>query len=161
MPSRCDSTQQVTWSKQLKRAEEDGRLRCRTALPVGVTARELVNVSRRITMNEGMVGALSSDDAAAGIQANASHRVERVKWRALRCAHAKQTERRICRSGVSMASSGCGALGCVFTNSSRRRLPLQRMLPLAVHTTRGREWTTAYSRECDSVIPDRSSREQH
>ena len=66
MPSRCDSTQQATWSKQLKRAEEDGRLRCRTVLPVGVTARELVNVSRRITMNEGMVGALRCDDTAAG-----------------------------------------------------------------------------------------------
>ena len=30
------------------------------------------------------------------------------------------------------------------------------MLPLAVRTTRGRKWTTAYSRECDSVIPDQS-----
>ena len=123
MPSRCDSTQQATWSKQLKRAEEDGWLRYRTVLPVGVTARELVNVSRRITMNEGMVGALRCDDTAAGIQANASHRVERMKWRVLRCAHAKQTEWRICRDGVSMASFGCGAFGCVFANSSRRRLP--------------------------------------
>lgn len=126
MPSRCDSTQQATWSKQLKRAEEDGRMRRRTVLPVGVTApegRELVNVSRSITMNEGMVGALRCDDTAAGIQANASHRVERMKWRVLRCAHAKQTEWRICRDGVSMASFGCGAFGCVFANSSRRRLP--------------------------------------
>jgi len=30
------------------------------------------------------------------------------------------------------------------------------MLPLAVRATRGRESTTAYSRECDSVIPDQS-----
>lgn len=34
-------------------------------------------------MNEGMVGALSCDDTAAGIQAIASHRVERMKWRVL------------------------------------------------------------------------------
>jgi hypothetical protein len=49
MPSRCDSTQQATWSKQWKRAEEDGRLRivvvCSTMLPDAMTARELVNVS--------------------------------------------------------------------------------------------------------------------
>lgn len=69
-------------------------------LPVALTARELVNVSR-ITMNEGMVGALSCDDTAAGIQANASHRVERMKWRVLRCAHARQMKWRICRNGVS------------------------------------------------------------
>jgi hypothetical protein len=82
MPSLCDSTQQATWSKQVKRAEEDGRLLCSTMLPVALTARELVNVSR-ITMNEGMVGALSCDDTAAGIQAIASHRVEWMKWRVL------------------------------------------------------------------------------
>lgn len=44
MPSRCDSTQQATWSKQLKRAEEDGKLRSSTMLAVTLTARELVNV---------------------------------------------------------------------------------------------------------------------
>ena len=126
MPSARDSTQQATWSKQLKRAEEDGRLRSSTVLPVGVTAREPVNVSRSITMNEGMVGALRCIDTAAGIQANASHRVERKKWRVLRCAQAKQMVWRICRNGVSMASSGCGAFGCVFANSSRRRLPSQQ-----------------------------------
>ena len=69
-------------------------------LPVTLTARELVNVSR-ITMNEGMVGALSCDDTAAGIQTNAPRRVERMKWRVLRCAHAKQMEWRICVNGVS------------------------------------------------------------
>jgi hypothetical protein len=101
MPSRCDSTQQATWSKQLKRAEEDGKLRSSTMLAVALTARELVNVSR-ITMNEGMVGALSCDDTAAGIQANASHRVERKKWRVLRCAHALCKEWRMCGNGVSI-----------------------------------------------------------
>lgn len=66
-------------------------------LPVALTARELVNVSRT-TMNEGMVGALSCDDTAAGI---APRRVERMKWRVLRCAHAKQMEWRFCVNGVS------------------------------------------------------------
>ena len=100
MPLQCDSTQQATWSKQVKRAEEDGRLLCSTMLPVALTARELVNVSR-ITMNEGMVGALSCDDTDAGIQANASHRVERMKWRVLRCAHAKHVKWGICTNSVS------------------------------------------------------------
>ena len=94
-------------------------------LPVAMTARELVNVSR-ITMNEGMVGALSCDDTAAGIQANAPRRVERMKWRVLRCAHAKQMEWRICVKRRQQLSFGCGVFGCVFAYPRTRELPSQQ-----------------------------------
>jgi len=51
MPLLCDSTQQATWSKQLKRAEEEGRLRsavlhccCSTMLlPGALTAQETMS----------------------------------------------------------------------------------------------------------------------
>ena len=114
----------------MKRAEETASCVCSTMLAVAVTARELVNVSRSTTMNEGMVGALSCIDTAAGIHANGSLLVERKKWRVLRCAHAKQmafiVEWRVCTNGVSMASFGCGAFGSTFASPSRRRLPSQQ-----------------------------------
>jgi len=63
MPSQCDFDLQATWSKRLKRAEEDGSLRC-DVLTDTVTARETGNASR-ITMNEGVAEALRCNDTAA------------------------------------------------------------------------------------------------
>ena len=58
-------------------------------LPDAVTARETGNASRT-TMNEGIVGALRRNDTAAGIQADASPYVEKIKQLVPACAHACQ-----------------------------------------------------------------------
>jgi hypothetical protein len=98
-------------------------------LPDAVTARETGNASRT-TMNEGIVGALRRNDTAAGIQADASPYVEKIKQLVPACAHACELKmaymwerRQNCTSssasGASDAHSAVFSCTCIRTLSSQ------------------------------------------